>query len=158
MNTQRMKQIIATALTVVLTASVIAGPSTARADEDRRSDSRLLAQLTQFDGGCPPNECTDEQFSIHRAPVCANGPDTSLDGYSIGMLREFSTDLAAGSSTLVRTDARCGRASTECTVYRLVGRVQSGQRVYPGGRCLHVRCEQPAPGTGQCVLRNRRND
>ncbi len=105
MNTQRMKQIIATALTVVLTASVIAGPSTARADEDRRSDSRLLAQLTQFDGGCPPNECTDEQFSIHRAPVCANGPDTSLDGYSIGMLREFSTDLAAGSSTLVRTDA-----------------------------------------------------
>ena len=73
--------------------------------------AQLMAQLTQFNGGCPPNPsddpagCIDVQFSIHRAPVCANGPNALIgDTYSISMVREFSSALAGGSSTLVRAD------------------------------------------------------
>lgn len=39
------------------------------------------AQLTQFNGGCPPNPvgvlggCIDVQFAIHRAPQCQAGDD-----------------------------------------------------------------------------------
>ncbi len=29
----------------------------------------LEAQLTEFNGGCPPNECADVQASIHRSPL-----------------------------------------------------------------------------------------
>ena len=65
--------------------------------------------LTQFNGGCPANSsdnpasCVDVQFSVHRAPVCANGPNALIeDTYSISMVREFSGALVGGSSTLVR--------------------------------------------------------
>lgn len=30
----------------------------------------LEAQLTQFNGGCPPNMCFDAQVSVHRSPTC----------------------------------------------------------------------------------------
>lgn len=33
----------------------------------------LNEQLTEFDGGCPPNECGDVQVSVHRSPTCLVG-------------------------------------------------------------------------------------
>ncbi len=89
-------------------------PLTASADDDDGKRRSLLdAQLTQFNGGCPPNPdeqpggCIDVQFSVHRAPVCANGPNENVGDYSISMVREFAPEgepspLAGGSSTLVR--------------------------------------------------------
>lgn len=79
-------------------------PLTVAADDRGKGHGRLDAQLTQFDGGCPPNECQDVQFSIHRAPVCSNGPNESLGIYSMSMVRKFSGMLSGGSSTLVRAD------------------------------------------------------
>ena len=79
-------------------------PLSASADNEKRKHSRLIAQLTQFDGGCPPNECEDVRFSIHRAPACTNGPDASVANYSVSMIREFSGPLSGGSSTLARAD------------------------------------------------------
>lgn len=40
-----------------------------------RSHGRALGrfleeQLTTINGGCPPNECVDVQFAIHRSPTC----------------------------------------------------------------------------------------
>lgn len=74
-----------------------------------RGDAALKAQLTQFDGGCPPNPlevpggCIDVQFSIHRAPMCTNGPNVDVGGYSISMVRDnFDLALEGGTSTLVR--------------------------------------------------------
>lgn len=64
--------------------------------------SPLHAQLTQFNGGCPPNQCEDVQFSVHRAPVCTSGPNAQFQAYSLSMVREFSGALAGGSSTLIR--------------------------------------------------------
>lgn len=89
-------------------------PLTASADDDDGKRRSLLdAQLTQFNGGCPPNPdeqpggCIDVQFSVHRAPVCDNGPNENVGDYSISMVREFAPEgepspLAGGSSTLVR--------------------------------------------------------
>lgn len=79
-------------------------PLGAQADDRGKGHSRLLEQLTQFDGGCGPNQCEDIQFSIHRAPVCANGPNANLSNYSVSMVREFSGDLSGGASTLVRAE------------------------------------------------------
>lgn len=77
-------------------------PLDALADDRGKGHSRLLAQLTQFDGGCDVNQCEDVQFSIHRAPICPNGPNAILGDYSVSMVREFSGDLSGGISTLVR--------------------------------------------------------
>lgn len=82
----------------------------ALADGDRgRGRAALKAQLTQFNGGCPPNAlevpggCIDVQFSIHRAPVCFNGPNVDVGGYSFSMIRDNAdAALEGGSSTLVR--------------------------------------------------------
>lgn len=79
-------------------------PLGAKADDRGRGHSRLIAQLTQFDGGCETNQCEDVQFSIHRAPVCSNGPNSSLSNYSVSMVREFSEHLSGGTSTLVRAE------------------------------------------------------
>lgn len=70
-------------------------------------ENRLMEQLTQFNGGCPPRECIDVQFVVHRAPMCINGPNVNANTYSHSMVRKFPTDggappLAGGSSTLVR--------------------------------------------------------
>lgn len=89
---------------IALSLIVSSLPLGAKADDRGRGHSRLMAQLTQFDGGCDTNQCEDVQFSIHRAPVCFNGPDASLDGYSVSMVREFSLSLAGGASTLVRAE------------------------------------------------------
>lgn len=79
-------------------------PLVAQADDRGNGHSRLYAQLTQFDGGCETNQCADVQFSIHRAPVCANGPNTNVNDYSLSMVREFSLALSGGTSTLVRAE------------------------------------------------------
>lgn len=34
------------------------------------SSQTQLRQLTEFNGGCPPNECIDVQFSVHPSPSC----------------------------------------------------------------------------------------
>ena len=101
---------------VMLFVAALALPSQALADDDD-GHSLLLEQLTQFNGGCPPNPvgvpggCYDPQFSVHRAPVCANGPNAQLgvgaNSYSFSMVREFApagepNPLTGGSSTLVR--------------------------------------------------------
>ena len=69
-------------------------------------NARLMEQLTQFNGGCPPNDgCSNLQFSVHRAPVCVNGPDSSVSAtYSVSMVRQAAPGLPlrGGSSTLVR--------------------------------------------------------
>lgn len=36
----------------------------------RRIPSRFEEQISQFNGGCPPRECVDVQFSVHRSPTC----------------------------------------------------------------------------------------
>jgi hypothetical protein len=70
---------------------------------DGAGDALLMEQLTQFNGGCPPNECANVQFSVHRAPACTNGPNENLGAYSTSMVRRAgSSELAGGSSTLVR--------------------------------------------------------
>ena len=79
-------------------------PLFAQADDRGKGHSRVLAQLTQFNGGCETNQCEDVQFSIHRAPVCPNGPNANLNNYSVSMVREFSLDLSGGASTLVRAE------------------------------------------------------
>lgn len=99
---------------VMMLIVALAIPSRTLADDDDDRDL-LLEQLTQFNGGCPPNPegelsgCIDVQFSIHRAPVCDNGPNANLGIYSFSMVREFreiteatEDPLAGGSSTLVR--------------------------------------------------------
>lgn len=91
------KLALATVLLTMLAASL---PAHAKP----RHGGGLRAQLTQFDGGCPPNRCQDVQFSIHRAPVCPNGPSLGLNEYSAGMVREVSGRLAGGGSTLVRAE------------------------------------------------------
>ena len=90
--------------------AVLLVPVYSVADDDRgRGHSRLKAQLTQFDGGCPPNAlespdgCIDVQFSIHTLPSCTDGPTVNVDGYSISMIRDNAdASLEGGSSTLVR--------------------------------------------------------
>lgn len=87
---------------VLILVATCFGGSAAFADSDR-----LIEQLTQFNGGCPPNDdCDNAQFSIHRAPVCPNGPDASVTGtFSVSMVRQVdaaSPPLRGGSSTLVR--------------------------------------------------------
>lgn len=79
-------------------------PLGAQADDRGKGHSRVLDQLTQFDGGCETNQCEDVRFSIHRAPVCPNGPNASLDNYSVSMVREYSGDLSGGASMLVRAE------------------------------------------------------
>lgn len=79
-------------------------PLVVQADHRGNGHGRLYAQLTQFDGGCEINQCEDVQFSIHRAPVCPNGPNANLENYSVSMVREFSLDLSGGASTLVRAE------------------------------------------------------
>lgn len=37
----------------------------------KRGGRLLEEQLTTFDGGCPPGECEDVQFAIHRSPACS---------------------------------------------------------------------------------------
>jgi len=45
----------------------------------------------------------DVQFSIHRAPMCTNGPSANVNGYSISMVRDNAdVTLEPGSSTLIR--------------------------------------------------------
>jgi len=78
---------------IALSLLVSTLPLAAKADDRGRGHSRLIAQLTQFDGGCETNQCEDVQFSIHRAPVCSNGPSASLNDYSVSMVRESSTGL-----------------------------------------------------------------
>lgn len=34
------------------------------------SEPTQLRQLTELNGGCPPNECVDVQFAIHPSPSC----------------------------------------------------------------------------------------
>jgi len=94
------------------TIAVLLVPVSSVADGNRgHGHSRLKAQLTQFNGGCPPNAlevpggCIDEQFSIHTLPSCTGGPTANVDGYSISMIRD-AQDLAleGGSSTLVRAN------------------------------------------------------
>ncbi len=85
---------------IALSLVVSSLPLGAQADDRGRGHGRLLAQLTQFDGGCEINQCEDVQFSIHRAPVCLNGPNAELGDYSVSMVREFSGALSGGSSTL----------------------------------------------------------
>ena len=87
-----------------LISLILIVPLGAQADDRGKGHSRVLAQLTQFDGGCGTNPCEDVQFSIHRAPVCTNGPNANLNDYSVSMVREFSLDLSGGASTLVRAD------------------------------------------------------
>jgi len=89
------------AIAVLLLHSALAD-----ADED---NAALMAQLTQFNGGCPPNAlempggCIDVQFSVHRAPSCFNGPNVDVGGYSFSMVRDNDdAALEGGSSTLVR--------------------------------------------------------
>lgn len=89
---------------IALSLVVSSVPLVAKADDRGRGHSRLIAQLTQFDGGCRTNQCEDVQFSIHRAPVCPNGPNANLNDYSVSMVREFSLDLSGGASTLVRAE------------------------------------------------------
>lgn len=90
-------------LPLVYLSLVVSGlPLGAQADDRGRGQGRLLEQLTQFDGGCEINQCEDVQFSIHRAPVCPNGPSADLGDYSVSMVREFSGELSGGSSSLVR--------------------------------------------------------
>lgn len=36
----------------------------------RHMRRHLEEQLTTLNGGCPPNECANAQFSIHRSPTC----------------------------------------------------------------------------------------
>lgn len=36
----------------------------------RRLRPLLEEQLATFNGGCPPRQCTDVQFAIHRSPTC----------------------------------------------------------------------------------------
>lgn len=101
--------VLATAVLLVLSA-----PSLARGDDDKKKgDGLLQAQLTQFNGGCPPNPveeeggCIDVQFTVHRAPGCTTGPNAELDGFSLGMVRKIAgppEPLAGGSSILVRAD------------------------------------------------------
>lgn len=88
--------------TLALILCIASLPLVAKAEDRGQGHGRLLAQLTQFDGGCDVNACDDVRFSIHRAPVCPNGPDANLGDYSVSMLREFSGDLSGGTSTLVR--------------------------------------------------------
>jgi len=89
---------------IALPLAALILPFGTEADDRNNGHSRLVEQLTQFDGGCPPNQCEDVQFSIHRATVCLNGPNAGIDRYSVSMVREFSGHLSGGSSTLVRAD------------------------------------------------------
>lgn len=41
-----------------------------RAHGQPLSQQTQLRQLTEFDGGCPPNVCVDVQFAIHPSPSC----------------------------------------------------------------------------------------
>jgi hypothetical protein len=90
--------------------AVLLVPVYSVADDARgQGHSRLKAQLTQYNGGCPPNAlespdgCIDVQFSIHTLASCTNGPTANVDGYSISMIRDAAdVSLAGGSSTLVR--------------------------------------------------------
>ena len=88
---------------MIATALVVCSlPLGAQADDRGKGHGRVFAQLTQFDGGCEINQCEDVRFSIHRAPVCPNGPNANLGDYSVSMLRDFSLALSGGTSTLVR--------------------------------------------------------
>ncbi len=100
MNNRTTRTFFATAVALCL---VLLSPASI-ADGHRNGPSRLMEQLTQFNGGCPPNVCEDVRFSIHRAPVCPNGPDARGLNYSLSMVREFPGALSGGSSTLVRTE------------------------------------------------------
>lgn len=100
---------ILVAFAVFAISMLVAAYSAFADDKKGRGRAALKAQLTQFDGGCPPNPlevpggCIDVQFSIHRAPVCTNGPNAAVDGYSLSMIRTIPDgSLAGGSSTLVR--------------------------------------------------------
>jgi len=81
-------------------------------DDDRRGPppSRLLQQLTQFNGGCPPHPvdepggCIDVQFAVHRNhPNCVGNPSETLGDVSFTEVRNFDGSLVGGSSTLVRS-------------------------------------------------------
>ncbi|MDJ0946550.1 MAG: hypothetical protein QNJ30_24135 [Kiloniellales bacterium] len=56
-----------------------------RAHGPRLFGAALEAQLTQFNGGCPPHPvdsldgCIDVQFSVHRSPQCKAGDDDDDD-------------------------------------------------------------------------------
>lgn len=95
---------------VTLFLAALALPSHTLADDDDRE--LLLEQLTQFNGGCPPNPveevggCIDVQFAIHRSDsVCNGNPSESIGDVSITEVRKISDEsLAGGSSTLVRSE------------------------------------------------------
>lgn len=95
------------AVAFVLPSNVLAGDD---GGKHKKGHRLLKAQLTQFNGGCPPNPveqpggCLDVQFTIHRAPGCTAGPNAELDGFSITMVRRNSVPapLRGGSATLVR--------------------------------------------------------
>ena len=109
-------------LIVMLSVAALLVSPDARADGGTVGDP-LLEQLTRFNGGCPPNPveepggCIDVQFSIHRAPLCFEGPsaevglvgfDDSLIVYYLSTVQEFAapgdpSPIAGGSSTLIRT-------------------------------------------------------
>ena len=103
-NISFVRMLISFAIAAVLLSHI------SLADGNRgRGRAALKAQLTQFDGGCPPNPleviggCIDVQFSVHRAPSCTNGPNANINGYSISMIRDNAdAALEGGSSTLVR--------------------------------------------------------
>lgn len=108
-------------LIVMFSAAVLLVSPESRADDDQAGDL-LLEQLTQFNGGCPPNPvgepggCIDVQFSIHRAPLCFDGPnaevglvgfDETAIVYYLSTVRKFAapgdpSPIAGGASTLIR--------------------------------------------------------
>ncbi|MEO1035186.1 MAG: hypothetical protein AAFX44_06450 [Pseudomonadota bacterium] len=90
-----------TMLAAFLIATV---PCVAEAGDHRSWRSRVIEQLTQFDGGCPPNVCEDVQVSVHNAPVCPHPVSQAIGDYSIGAVREFDGSLSGGTSRLVRAN------------------------------------------------------
>ncbi len=109
-----MKTNLPCRLAALLALVAFVFPMTALADDDDKGKKRSLleAQLTEFNGGCPPNPseepggCIDVQFSEHRASHCITGPNVNIENFSIGMVRAFGdpAPLSGGSSILVRAD------------------------------------------------------
>ncbi len=116
----KTRKSLPTLIVMLPVAALLVSPG-AGADDDPAGDP-LLEQLTQFNGGCPPNPvdepggCIDVQFSIHRAPLCFNGPsaevglvlsDTVNIVYYLSTVRKFAapgdpSPIAGGASTLIR--------------------------------------------------------